>query len=314
MSWSKIALCLLLLVSIFSIVSGQDVISQGAGGPPGWLQNINPADYMLLAADLHDPFVFEGEISADAMSSGAGTTTSAGIKQENSSYLYAHQEVNIKIPDETGTNRLWLQVLVFETSELAMAYCLQEFKDYGFTEDYEGFTPDYNGLKDPRLEGGEGASSRFGHIIWYRNMVARIEELGSEERAAPYVPQLGPRWLDKVSKIKPADKPDLHLEPDKIYLSKNADNNLLPTEIAADSQAVAVEVENRGLVEAKKVQLQLYLQKGEEYEPLGSPVPCRRHRSRFGQGCVHILGPGRSKRRGCGAAGPGFHCRGEGRR
>jgi hypothetical protein len=137
-----------------------------------------------------------------------------------------------------------------------------------FQEDYEGFTPDYNGLKDPRLE-GDGASSRFGHIIQYKNMVARIEELGSEERAAPYVPQLGPRWLDKVSKIKPADKPDLHLEPDSPL--RNADNNFL--QIAADSQVVAVEVENRGPVEAKKVQLQLYLQNGEEYEPLGNPVP-----------------------------------------
>jgi hypothetical protein len=272
MSWSKIALCLLLLISINPFALCQDAISQEAGGPPGWLENINPADYMLLASDLHDPFVFDGEISADAVASGSGTTTSAGIEQENSSYLYAHQTIKINIPDETGTNSLWLQVLVFETPELAVAFCLQEFKDYGFTEDYEGFTPDYNGLKDPRLE-GDGASSRFGHIIQYKNMVARIEELGSEERAAPYVPQLGPLWLDKVSKIKPADKPDLHLEPDKIYLSKNENNNLLPTEIAADSQAVAVDVENRGPVDAKNVQLQLYLQNGEEYEPLGNPVP-----------------------------------------
>ncbi|MDM7911679.1 MAG: hypothetical protein QUS09_01130, partial [Methanotrichaceae archaeon] len=193
--------------------------------------------------------------------------------RENTSYLYAQQTVKIDIPDDTGTNSLWLQILVFETPEQAVAFCLQEFKDYGFTEDYQGFTPDYNGLKDPRLEGGEGASSRFGHVIQYKNMVARIEELGSRDRAAPYVPQLGMLWLDKVSKIKPADKPDLHLEPDQIYLSKNENNNLLPIEIAADTQAVAIEVENRGTVEAKNVQLQLYLQKGEEYEPLGNPVP-----------------------------------------
>jgi hypothetical protein len=273
MSWSRIALCLLLLLSIFPIVSCQDATSQGAVDPPGWMQNINPADYALLEADLHEPFAFEGEINAEASSMGYGMVTSKGLERQNVSFLELVQNVKILGMREDCTGYLSLYVAVFETPEQAVAFCEENFRDFGFTEDFQGFTPGYNGLKDPRLE-GVGASSTRGHITQYKNMVAKINEVGcASEIPSETVAVLARLWLDKVSKIKPADKPDLHLEPDKIYLSKNENNNLLPTEIAADSQAVAVDVENRGPMVAKNVQLQLYLQKGEEYEPLGSPVP-----------------------------------------
>jgi len=236
------------------------------------MNDINPADYALLAADLRDPFAFEGEINAQASSTGYAVTTSKGLEKQNVSFLELVQNVRIKGMREDCSGYLSLYVAVFETSQQAEAFCLEQFSDFGFTEDFSGFTPGYNGLRDPRLE-GKGASSTRGHIIQYQNMVARISELGcAGEIPEGTVAAFARLWLDKVSKIKSPERPDLHLESDRIYLHYPENNNYLPTEISADSQAVAVEVENLGTVEAKDVRVQLYLKKGEELQPIGSAV------------------------------------------
>jgi hypothetical protein len=268
----RMLFCLLFTAALFPGAVGEDVSPSETMSPGGWMENVNPADYALLAADLKDPFAFEGEINAQASSTGYAITTSKGLERQNVSFLELVQDVGIKGMREDCSGFLSLYVAVFETSEQAVAFCQEQFQDFGFTEDFHGFTPGYNGLKDPRLD-GKGASSTRGHIVQYENMVARISELGciSEipEGSAAAFARL---WLDKVSKIKSPDRPDLRLESDRIYLSYHKENNFLPTEIAADSQAVAVEVENLGPVEAKDVRLQLYLKKGQELQPIGQAV------------------------------------------
>ncbi len=262
----------MLAAALLPFAAASDGSAQSAQNAPGWMEDVNPADYALLAADLHDPFAFDGEIQAEASSTGYALTTSKGLERKNASFLEVLQNVKILGMREDCSAWLTLYAAVFETPDEAVAYCQKEFKDFGFTEDYQGFTPGYNGLKDPRLDGA-GASSTRGHIVQYKNIVAKISEIGcASEIPSGTVASLAKLWLDKVSKIKPADKPDLHLEPDRIYLSYDSDNDFMSPEFNAAEQSVAVEVENRGTVEAKGVKLQLYLQKGDEYEPLGSPV------------------------------------------
>jgi hypothetical protein len=166
-----------------------------------WLKSINPADYALLAADLRDPFAFDGEIVAQANDTGYVLTTSQGLERKNLCFLEVLQKVKILEMREDCSGWLSLYVLVFETPEQAVAYCQEEYKDFGFTEDYQGFTPGYNGLKEPRLE-GLGASSIRGHIDQYKNIVARINEIGCVgEIPFGTVAALAEIWLDKVSKI-----------------------------------------------------------------------------------------------------------------
>lgn len=272
MDWKRVTLCLLSLVVLFSLALGEEDGSQEAPPIPGWIENINPADYALLASDLHEPFVFV-DIEAQANSTGYALVTSEGLERQNTTFLELLEYLTLLGMRENCGGSLSLRIVVFETPEQAVALCQEEFKDFGFTEDYQGFTPGYNGLKDPRLE-GVGASSTRGHIVQYKNMVAHIQEWGCvSEIPEGTIASLARLWLDKVSKIRDVEKPDLHVEPDSIYLSNGTVKNTLPYEIAADQQAVKVEIENRGKVEAKNVQLQLYLQKGEEYQPLGRTVP-----------------------------------------
>jgi len=153
MTWSEISFCLLLLAVFFPLADGQNAGDPGAPSAPGWMQDINPADYALLEADLRHPFAFDGEIIAQASSTGYALTTSKGLERGNSSFLEVLQNILIRGTREDCRAWLTLYVAVFETPEQAIAYCQEEYKDFGFTEDYQGFTPGYNGLKDPRLEG-----------------------------------------------------------------------------------------------------------------------------------------------------------------
>jgi hypothetical protein len=267
-----ILLCLTVLPAA-GVDSSQDKENQGV---PAWLENINPADYALTASDLRAPFAFYEDfgIQASANSTGMTVATSAGdVEQTQVSFLDIKQRIDLDIEPQSDTIMLFLHVMVFETPELAVECGKNLYKDFGFTEDHlnSGFIPGYNGLNDPRLE-GVGASSWDGNIIQYKNIISRIYEEGSFEDARPYVKPLAKLWLDKVSKIKPPKVPDLHLQPDRIHLTYGKESNFMPTEIAADKQALAVQVENVGTEDAKGVQLQLYLKKGDSYDPLGNPI------------------------------------------
>jgi hypothetical protein len=125
------------------------------------------------------------------------------VERKNVSYLYSQQTINIEGLPDGKSGSLWLQVMVFETPEIAVDYCKDTLKDYSFNQEtYEGYSPGYNGIKDPRLDGGVGASSDDGKFIQYKNAVIRIEELGSVDTVRPYMPQLAKLWIDKVSKIR----------------------------------------------------------------------------------------------------------------
>lgn len=265
--------CVVLFWMLVLPAVGQGVEQADASqAVPPWLDNINPADYVLIASDLSPPFVFQKDpgIIARANSTGMAVTTPTGIEQKQVSYLYAYEVIKRDI-DSRYTHNLLLQVWVFENSELAVEFCKKEFNDYGFTDDYRGFTPAYNGLKDPRLDGA-GASSWNGNIIQFKNMVAKIDESGNEETV--YVKPLATLWIDKVSKTKLPELPDLYLMPARFLLSYHGNNNILPMEGAADQQEVAVGIENEGTVEARNVHFQLYLQPAgaTDYQALGDPV------------------------------------------
>lgn len=274
MSGNYIGLILLCLV-VLPAAGENSVQANGAQAVPAWLENVNPADYALIASDLKEPFIFNVDygIQAFANSTGMKVTTATGnAEQTQISFLEIYQNINVDIEPQNEGHSLLLYVMVFATPELAVELATDMFKDYGFTEDHlQGFTAGYNGLSDPRLE-GVGSSSWNGNIIQYKNLVARIYEQGSFEDASLYVKPLAKLWIDKVSKIKPQKVPDLRLQPGSIYLTYGMDNNFLPTEIAADKQALAVLVDNIGTEDAKGVKLQMYLQKGDSYDPLGDPV------------------------------------------
>ena len=97
------------------------------------MEDINPADYALLAADLKDPFKFEGEINAQASSTGFAITTSKGLERQNVSFLELTQEVSIEGMPEDCRGFLSLYVAVFDSSEKAEAFCQEHFQDFGFT-------------------------------------------------------------------------------------------------------------------------------------------------------------------------------------
>jgi len=252
---------------------GQGVDQTGAiQAVPPWLENINPADYVLIESDLIPPFVFQEDpgIIASANSTGMALSTPAGIEQKQVSYLFAYEAIKRDVQDRNSHSQ-FLEVWVFENPEIAVEFCKKEFSDYGFTDDYQGFTPAYNGLKDPRLN-GVGASSWNGNIIQFKNIVAKIQEGGSGETV--YVKPLATLWLDKVSKTKLPELPDLYLWSARLLLSYPINNNILPVEGAADQQIMAVGVENRGTVDAKNVHFQLYLQPAgaTDYQALGDPI------------------------------------------
>ena len=60
----RLLICLLFMAALFPAAAGDEKSPPEVSSPGGWMEDINPADYALLAADLKDPFRFEGEINA----------------------------------------------------------------------------------------------------------------------------------------------------------------------------------------------------------------------------------------------------------
>jgi hypothetical protein len=273
----KTRICFILFYMLAALGAGQE----NAGQPPEWLQNINPADYVLLASDLHDPFAFSGDIGAEAKSLGTAVTAGRGLERQDVAYLQAGQSIKYIGPGsrEDCPAYITLTVFVFETREQAIAFCQEEFKDFNFGElsNPIGFSPFYNGLKDPRLE-GVGTSSVSGSRIQYKNMVAAIDDYGCASNI-PYDAhaKLAKLWIDKISKSKIPELADLEIQSDWIWFygrARSADysNNKLPHEVSADAQSIQVWVKNKGTVEAKNVKVQLYIRKDGADLPLGDPV------------------------------------------
>ena len=89
-----------------------------ARASPAWLENINPADYMLLAGDLSAPFQMDGEISAKAEAQELNQATETGSAAQKVHSFSARQKIATS-QEDCPTTSIDIVVEVFESPEIA---------------------------------------------------------------------------------------------------------------------------------------------------------------------------------------------------
>jgi len=248
---------------------------------PDWIEEINPADYVLLDSDLPADLHVAGDISAEARAAEAAVMKDGKADVERFAFVEVHE--NICQPDPEGVydcigGNYLLSVYVYETATQARAAWEKTMVDvYGDLPPPEGFEYVSNVIDplDSRF-GGEGACA--GPYIWYRNLACTI--FGSHDENDRKIASL---WLDKVSRTKPAVQVNLRMREDlslimgyQYHGSFLGGENYRPLqEKSAGEQAVQAQVFNAGDEVAENVYIQFYLQMpGEaEYSKLGDPVP-----------------------------------------
>jgi hypothetical protein len=97
MGWEVIMdlkyICIILCILVLPAV-GQNSPEKGSGQSiPAWLDNINPANYMLLAADLSSPFQMDGDISAQAEAQELNLTAETGSAAQKVHSFSARQRI-----------------------------------------------------------------------------------------------------------------------------------------------------------------------------------------------------------------------------
>lgn len=296
-----IILCILVLPAV-----GQNSPETWNGqSVPAWLENINPADYMLLASDLSAPFQMDGDISAEAEAQELTLATEKGSGAQKVHSFSARQKIATS-QENCPTTAIDIVVEVFESPETAASARLISGGATKGENEKEWWDP--SAFRDNRLGNGVGeANALFANVEWmvfvnsegkwkngpaitelkirYKNIVAGFyptmytggvqdfDQYGGGD-TCELTAQLARQWLDKVSGIEPPQQADLQIGEKNIFLTNFEDNNLLPLEDAADKQQVVVRIDNVGEATAKKVYLQLYvLPSGEkDYQAIGDPV------------------------------------------
>jgi HEAT repeat protein len=298
-------ICIILCILVLPAV-GQNSPQAGTGQSiPAWLENINPADYMLLAKDLSSPFQMDGDISAQAEAQELTQDTEKGSGAQKVQTFTARQKIATS-KEGCPTTSIDVVVEVFESPEIAAS----ARHIGGVARKGEGEKEWWNpsAFSDNRLGNGAGeASALFANVEWmvfvnsegkwkegdalqelqirYKNIVASFyptmytggvqdfDQYGGGDTCG-LTDQIARQWLDKVSGIEPLPQSDLQIVPGNIFLSYFKDNYILPLEDAADKQQVVVQIDNVGDAVAKNVHLQLYvLASGEEdYQAIGDPV------------------------------------------
>ncbi len=328
-------LCILVLPA-----AGQNSSETGSGqSVPAWLENINPADYMLLAGDLNSPFQMDGDISAKAEAQELTLATEKGSGAQKVHSFSARQRIATR-KEDCPTTSIDIVVDVFESPEMAAS--ARHISEEATKDEKEWWDPSY--FSDSRLnKSADVANSLFSNVEWmvfvnsngvwkkgpalqrleirYKNIVAGFyptmytgaSTTGfddySQGDTCGLTAQLARQWLDKVSGIEPPQQADLQIGEKNIFLTYFKDNSFLPLEDAADKQQVVVRIDNIGETAAKNVHLQLYfLPSGEkDYQAIGEPVIGRRHRPRRKNHRYNHLGPAGRKYRGCHFARPGIY-------
>ena len=98
---------------------------------------------MRLAADLKDPFKFEGR-STPGQQHWFAITTSKGLERQNVSFLELTQRLASR--RASGLQGfLSLYVAVFDSSRRLKHSARKISRTSAFTEDFSGYTPGYNG-------------------------------------------------------------------------------------------------------------------------------------------------------------------------
>lgn len=248
---------------------------------PDWIEEINPADYVLLDSDLPADLHVAGDISAEARAAEAAVMKDGRADVERFAFVEVHETICQPDPegvyDCIGGNYL-LSVYIYETMDQARAVWENTIvEQYGELPPPEGFDYVSNVIdpQDPRF-GGEGRC--VGPYIWYKNLACTI--FGSWDENDRKIASL---WLEKVSKTKPAVQVNLKMREEGLSLIMGyvydgyyigTENFKSLQETAADQQAVQAQVFNFGDEVAENVYIQFYLQMpGEtEYSKLGEPI------------------------------------------
>jgi hypothetical protein len=271
-------------------------------GMPEWLQKINPAKYILLAADIKPPFAWGTAPDILAEGQGIGVKDAQGhVTRQTVFFMHATQTVKLAQPyvntaaTKPPTTMRWtmewtMTVGIYQNEEMAKA----ALRTYYLSDNGPFTAEDENCLNDPRLRGGRGAAGRNGSFVRYRNLLLKIDTRNNQEvksdrpkmdidlwnaadRAAEayqynLIPKLATMWLDKV--VGP-DRADLHVEPGKVLLRWWDPSPLVEREIAADKQYVAVQVDNKSAQTAAvgaKARLLLCKAGQAEFAPVCGPV------------------------------------------
>ncbi|HPJ30168.1 MAG TPA: hypothetical protein PLZ42_02115 [Methanothrix sp.] len=273
-----------LVLSVLAALFAQAQVPGGAEEEPAvpdWINEINPADYVLLDSELPADLHVAGEIFAEARAAEMAVEREGRADVERVAFFEAHE--NICQPDPDGIydcigGNLLLSVYVYETADLARsAWENTIVEQYGELPPPEGFDYVWN-LIDPTEPRFAGQGSCVGPYIWYRNLCCTIFGNGDENDR-----RVASLWLDKVSNAEPPVQVNLRMREEGLSLimgyvyhgSFIGTENYRPlSEIAADQQVVQAQVFNAGDEVAENVYIQFYLQlPGEfEYSKLGEPL------------------------------------------
>ena len=272
-----LVLFMVLLILSQMVVSG---VAQEDLPVPEWLNNLNPADYVLINSDLPSYLKVVGDIYAWAEA--AEMTVIRNGTAEVERVAFARIDENICHPDPegivdcVGSNYL-VNVYVYETPELARAAWENTILDvYGSLPPPHGF--DYvSNVIDPQDSRFDWKGSCVGPYILYKNLACSI--FGPWDESSLKIATL---WLDKVSKTEPVLLVNLEMKRNLSLIVGyqyqgsyvGSQNYGSMQEIAADQQAVQAQVFNAGDEVAENVYIQFYLQLPDqaEYSELGDPI------------------------------------------
>ena len=277
--WKKVRAALLLF-AVAALLAQALVPGMAEEEPdvPEWINEINPADYMLLDSDLPSDLKVAGDINVEARASEMAVVRDGRTEVERVAVVEMHESICQPDPegvyDCIGGNYL-VDVYVYETADLARAVWENTIvEEYGELPPPEGFEYVSNVIDplDSRF-GGEGRC--VGPYIFYKNLVCTI--FGGWDETDR---KIGSLWLDKVSKTEAPKTADLKLETASLWMGypnqivRDMGNYKKILEEAADQQPIQALVFNVGDDTAENVHLQFYVQMpGEaEYQPLGDLI------------------------------------------
>ncbi|MEN6401956.1 MAG: hypothetical protein ABFD94_08410, partial [Armatimonadia bacterium] len=288
------------LLAVMACFISPPAVAQ-APGPPDWMQKIDPAKYVLLAADMKAPFAYGTDPQVQAQGQGIGLKDAQGhVTEQTVFFMYAMQTVKLAQPFANTANTApptpmrwdlsWMMTVgIYQNEEVAKAAVRTHY-----LSQFQFATEDENCLNDPRLRKGRGAAGANGTYVRYRNLLLKIDmeniqeikgkrelitaELwnrahdDAQKHQYDLIPALARLWLDKVAG---PDRADLHVQADRVVMRWWQPNAEVEREPVADRQYVRVMVDNASdTVTAVGAEARLLLarQGQAEMQPIGRPV------------------------------------------
>lgn len=235
---------------------------------PDWLNQINPADYALLAKELPTGLTVLGDINAEAEAKGVAFTNAQGKTTQAQTHILSVLE-NVQAVNNKDHGCVTLCVWVCESNERAIALAREHYGNYGMVEDWPVKGKDMPPAAPPK--GGSMASQgkvliRYKHLVGNFTWNGKLEAFGDQKTR-----QVAALWLRKVSA---SNLPDLQVESSSLCLTAWV-RGFKDREEAADKQWVFAQVKNVSPnVAANNVQAVLSVRTAADAEPkpIGAPV------------------------------------------